>query len=260
MASTVHAMEHFASAAVFDFARRAAVPIFRADGEHGNPLATGTFMEINGQLALITARHILDDCHPKDIAIPQSWTGSHLSTLGPLEVVRPVDLDDLEIDIIAIVLTDEASRETFAIGWTVIDPSIGMTPLEYGSRDVLIVGYPAVSFVRDGYMIQSPPPLIIETGRLAEIPSQAKSPIDPDLDLFFDHSSTGCKVYTEMDNPPHPGGMSGCSIWQAVSDEQGAVWLPENALRLIGIQSSALPGKFLRGKSWEFISELLEHV
>jgi hypothetical protein len=253
-------MEHFAMGAMFDFAQRAAVPIFQSDGDHGIPLATGTFMKVNGQLALITARHILDNCHPGDIAIPQSWTGSHLSTLGPLDVVRPKDLDELEFDVIAIILTSPSSRETFAKGWTVLDPSIGMSPLSNNDRDVLVVGYPSVSFVRDGFLIQSPPPLVIETKRLLEVPMQAAKPIAADLDLFFDHSASGCKIHIEKGEPPHPGGMSGCSIWQFAPDKKQSVWLPKNSLRLIGIQSSAIPGNFLRGKSWDFVAELLKCV
>lgn len=260
MANSIGAMEHFAASAVFDFVQRVAVPIFQSDGEHGYPLATGTFMKVNGQLVLITARHILDTCHPRDIAIPQNWRGSHLSTLGPLDILRAVEFDELEIDIIAIVLTNQDNQKHFASGWTVLDPSIGMSSHTSGVRDVLVVGYPSASFVREGYKLQSPPPLIIETTRLGDFPAQAKHPIDLDLDLFFDHSPAGCAIHTDETSAPHPAGMSGCSIWQVAPDNNNDVWLPENSLRLIGVQSSALPGKFLRGKSWEFVTDLLAQV
>jgi hypothetical protein len=256
----LRALEHFTSQALFDFAQRAAVPLFRAEGDHGNPFATGTFMKVNGKLALLTARHILDECHPKDIAIPQHGPGSHLSTLGPLDVIKPVDLDDLEFDVIAIELTDPSSVTTFTNSWTVLDDAIGMSPIFGGTADVLIVGYPSALFVIDGYKIQSPPPLVIETSLLTQVPKNAKKPIADDLDLFFDHSDSGCTIHSSDGTKPHPGGMSGCSIWQIAPNLKHSVWLPENDLRLIGIQSSALPGKFLRGKNWDFVAQLLKYV
>lgn len=54
------------------FRFRAAVPLFRAIGEDADHLATGTFVAVGEKCILLTARHILDDCEPEQIAIALS--------------------------------------------------------------------------------------------------------------------------------------------------------------------------------------------
>jgi hypothetical protein len=245
--------------AIFAFVRNVAVPIFRSVKGGADHLATGTFMERNGQLVLITARHILDGVCLEDLAISESWQGSGLYTLGPLEVIRPIDMPDSEIDVVALVIKGSETQTRVKKGWRVIPPTVAFDT-DNSTGKYLVVGYPSASMNGNLTKIKSPPPLVIETELLHNVPADADKPINVKLDIFLSHSPDVAISHNCEEESPHPCGMSGGGIWQIVLPSTQSVWTPENSLRLIGIQSSVKPSKFLRGKHWRYIELLLSEV
>jgi hypothetical protein len=59
---------------------------------------------------------------------------------------------------------------------------------------------------------------------------------------------------------PHLGGTSGASIWEYREPAGMAVWTPEQCLKIVGVQSAFLEGRYFRAKSWAAVLEIMRQV
>lgn len=236
---------------------RAAVPLFRAIGEDADHLATGTFVAVGEKRILLTARHILDDCEPEQIAIALSPEGSGLRTLGNLLVHKPLDLPGTDIDIVSIEIQDRQTIDIVEAGWRVVDMAIGgdVDP----SGEFMLIGFPSATLDKKEMRITGRPTSII-TALMDDIPVDATPPAEPTLDLFLQLPREAIGQAGAIVDIPPIRGMSGCAIWQLRETGDGELWSPDRALRLVGVQSSARVGGYFRGKRWAYIRSLLALV
>lgn len=241
--------------AIEDFGFYSSVPIFKAiEGDDADHLATGTFIRSQNKLFLLTARHILDNCDLGDLAIARSPEGSRLQTLGISNAFKPVDDSCVDVDVLCIEIKDPEVHAIVRQGWRAVDISIGKDP-ELG-KDVLLVGYPSATLKKDG-MTLSGKPTSYRTSVMATIPQEARQPVKEDLDLFLILDHEGVSFSGEHFCSPEIGGMSGCAIWQFTEVQNTEFWTSDRALRLVGIQASALSGRFFRGKQWRYIKQVI---
>jgi hypothetical protein len=239
------------------FGFRAAVPLFRAIGEDADHLATGTFVAVGEKLILLTARHILDQSAPEDIAIPETPEGSVLRTLGNLLIHKPIDVPETEIDIVGIEIQDQETIDIIEAGWRVVHMAIGAEADANG--EVVLIGYPSATLDKKDMRITGRPTGIV-TALIGGIPANATPPTNATLDLFLRLPRKAIATAGAVVDIPPIHGMSGCAIWQLLDTGNGELWYPDCALRLVGIQSSARPGSYIRGKRWAYIHHLLENV
>lgn len=236
---------------------RATVPLFHAIGEDADHLATGTFVAVGEKRILLTARHILDDCNPEKIAIAQSPQGSDLWTLGNLLVHKPIDLPGTDIDVIGIEILDRRTIDVVEAGWHVVDMAIGGEADP--SKEFILIGFPSATLRKKEMQITGRPTSLI-TALMHDIPADATPPAHPTLDLFLQLPREAIGPAGEIIDIPPIRGMSGCAIWQLRETGDGELWSPDRALRLVGVQSSACAGSYLRGKRWAYIRSLLEQA
>ena len=98
------------------------------------------------------------------------------------------------------------------------------------------------------------------TQRIPDIPAEAELPVSAELDLFFDYRKTATvESGAEIATPKLPG-VSGAAIWQAKEIDATAIWTPEAAFSIVGVQSSYLHSKYIRAKSWWAVAKLLEQT
>jgi hypothetical protein len=239
------------------FGFRAAVPLFRAISEDADHLATGTFVAVGGKLVLLTARHILERSAPEHIAIAKSPEGSELRTLGNLLIHKPIDLPHTDIDILVIEIQDQDTIDIIKAGWRVVPMSIGDNV--DASGEVVLIGFPSATLNRKEMQITGRPNGII-TALMGDTPVDSTPVANAALDLFLQLPRQAIAIDGAVINIPPIGGMSGCAIWQFREIADGELWSPDRALRLVGIQSSAKPGSYLRGKHWAYIRHILENV
>lgn len=239
------------------FGFRAAVPLFRAVGEDADHLATGTFITVGKKCILLTARHILDHCAPEHIAIARSPERSGLQTLGNLIIHKPIDQPGTEIDIVGIEILDRETIDIIKAGWRVVDMMIGDEV--DASGELVLIGYPSATLNKKGMQIVGRPTGII-TAQMGSIPNNATPPVNPMLDLFLQLPLEAITNSGSTVDIPPIHGMSGCAIWQLRQTADGQFWSPDRTLRLVGVQSSARPGSYFRGKRWAYIRNLLEQV
>ncbi len=239
------------------FGFRSAVPLFRAIGEDADHLATGTFVAVGEKRILLTARHVLDQSAPEDIAIAKSPEGSGLRTLGNLLIHKPIDLPGTEIDIVGIEIQDQETINIIEAGWRVVHMAIGDDPDASGK--VVLVGYPSATLDKEDLRITGRPTAIM-TASMDKVPANSTPPVNPTLDLFLQLSRRAIDEAGEIVDIPRIHGMSGCAIWQLRETTDGELWSPDRVLRLVGIQSSAMHGSYFRGKRWAYIRLILQNA
>lgn len=241
--------------AIEDFGFRSSVPIFKAiEGDDADHLATGTFIRSRDKLFLLTARHVLDCCNPGDLAIAGSPEGSRLQTLGVSNAFKPVGDPCVDVDILCIEIKEPEVHAIVSHGWQAVDISIGKDPEL--DKKILLVGYPSATLKKDGMKLSGKPTSYL-TSVMATIPQEARQPVKEGLDLFLALDHEGVSLSGEHFCSPEIGGMSGCAIWQYTDVEDTELWTPDRALRLVGIQASARPGHFFRGKQWRYIEQVI---
>jgi len=164
-------------------------------------------------------------------------------------------------------LGDKVSARQIAIAAQVpVIPASGPLPIESDAIKAIAaaIGYPLMLKASwggggRGMRIMGRPTGII-TSLMHDTPANAMLPVDLALDLFLELPRQAIiTVGTTIDIPPI-GGMSGCAIWQLRDTADDKLWSPDRALRLVGVQSSAKPGNYFRGKPWTYIHNLLKQV
>lgn len=243
--------------ALEQFGFHTAVPLFRAIGDDADHLGTGTFIAVEDKCILLTARHNLDNCKPEDVAIAASPEGPGLHTLGRCVIHKPIDLPDTDIDIVAIEILEHETIDIVKAGWRLVDIATGDNA--NASDEIVLVGYPSATFSRAEIGIVGSP-IAITTNLLKNVPPDARRPVSATLDLFLGLPSTGIDAKGATATVPSIRGMSGSAIWQYREPAESDLWSPDRALRLVGVQCAALQGRYIRGKSWAFVSKMLDVV
>lgn len=127
------------------------------------------------------------------------------------------------------------------------------------SDEIVLIGFPSETLNKASMRIKGRP-TSIATALMRGIPSAAKPPICPTLDIFLKLTEEAIDPAGDVVSMPRIAGMSGCAIWQSRGSTNDALWTPNTGLRLVGVQSSALSGQYFRGKRWAYIQNLLEKI
>lgn len=241
--------------AVERFAATVTIPIlFEVGQDLVDQIGTGTLIDIDGRLLLITARHLFDEHKPKDLVIPSSGVTA-LHGVGPYNLYRA---DKPEIDLAILELKDPATIERARASWSIL--SLNDTGLASPQGHFVMAGYPSVKSKRIGGLLGSTL-LTLHTARLEYVPVQADKPIHPDLDLFFHFEAEGETLDGETLDVPTLPGCSGASIWEYREPDNLLFWTPSQCLRIVGVQSSYRPkAGFMRAKSWKYVRSMLERI
>lgn len=242
--------------AIERFALHVTVPIFLEVGDSGGLLATGTLFKIDGRSFLITARHIFDEVPDLTmLAYPENPLRGGLYTLGSFTVLKP---NEAYIDVAAVELKSPETIENLETNWQFLSLANVAAPSQVaGDGAFFVSGYPESLTKKDagwtkGRLVTA------YTQRLPSVPAEAKEPVVPQLDLFFEYSREATSVSGEPIQTPELPGVSGASIWEL--RPVPGVWAPESATRIVGIQSSYVHSKYIRGKSWWAVAKVLEQA
>jgi len=241
--------------AVEQFVFKATLPVLYDSPDGLDQVGTGTLFDVRGRLMLVTAGHLFDDREPERFAISRSYVGSHNPrTLGSFDLSRP---DNKEIDIAVLVLRDHLTIANARDGWAVLTEE--NTGVASAQGIFVLSGYPSKRVKVDGANVTGS--LITGfTERLPQVPKNAEPPVDPNLDLFFRYDDKVIDVNDKEIPAPDLSGLSGSSIWEYVESPHQKLWMPQATLRVIGVQSAYLQGKYTRAKSWSFVKSMIDRL
>jgi hypothetical protein len=247
--------------AVEQFMRSVTVPILAdRSGEQLAHLGTGTLFDVSGKMFLVTAKHIFDGEDLDKIAIPESPRESKVHTLGSRAIFSLDDSSDREFDIVVSRLDVDAICNSIRANWRCLSFADTSTADEHGR--FVICGYPSALITertKSGYADLVATALIFYTNRIP-VPNGAQAPVDERIDLFFRHEKESKSLTGESITSPKFQGISGASVWQTFPTPAGSIWTPQSALKVVGIQSGARHGDYLRAKSWDYVRETIRRA
>jgi hypothetical protein len=90
------------------------------------------------------------------------------------------------------------------------------------------------------------------------IPPEAEQPVHPEVDLFFRYDAEANGSNGEPMATPLLPGVSGSAIWEC-RDVNG-IWTAARSLKIVGIETSYLAGKYVRGKQWHLVQKMLDAI
>ncbi len=214
-------------------------------------LGTSTLLEVAGTLFLVTAAHVFENVDLTRVAVPEQPFRSDVWTLGGLTRHRPWN-SHFDVEVLEVHDTDTESR--LRSGWDCITPNAFSPPSALGR--FAVSGFPE-AFTHPIPRYLAGALLSIYTSRLPDFPPEADQPCYPSVDLFFlcdDSHETVDGLRCEM---PKLQGTSGASVWEVYDLQPGAVWSPEQALSVVGVQSSYRRGRYFRAKGWQLVLQTL---
>lgn len=187
---------------------RVIVPILQDYPVKGlDQTGTGTFIEYDGRVYLLTAWHTFDGVPAEQIRVPDNPYGPGLIELWPFE---PLESDDGDDDIIALRLSEECASRV-GMGWTVI-PIADCGDVDHDKdHAVAVAGYPSKWGVREGERIGGTF-VVSYTEFSPDVPADARAPLRPEFDMFLHFSSTGTRSDNVVMESPRMGGVSGAPI------------------------------------------------
>jgi hypothetical protein len=233
------------------FLVKVTIPIL-CDGKNGaNQIGTGTFIEVLGQLYLVTAQHIFEGEEMADVAIPNPSTGKIL-TLGSFEYLRHNSID---FDVAVLLLKDTEVIKIVRENWRILSLDNVKHPSDAGV--FILCGYPSALARKVENQIGAK--LLSVFSERIERPISAEEPIHDELDLFFYHDQNALSLNGTDVETPRFVGTSGCSIWECTNLSETDIWTPERFAKIVGVQSSTRHGEYFRAKSWKAVTAILNH-
>lgn len=134
---------------------------------------------------------------------------------------------------------------------------------DHSSDTYYLSGYPDARAIWDGTKLNARM-FLVPTRLLLEAPASTKysdCPLRRGVDFFLDFTKGINELTMEDISNVKMYGTSGCSIWgyrkQGWGDKR-EFWNPKLALKVMGIQSRALNGDYLRAKSWGAVLRTLD--
>lgn len=244
------------AAAIERFTLHVTVPIFLEVGDSGRLLATGTLFKVDDRSFLITARHIFDNLSDLTrLAYPENPIHGGLFTFGSFTVLKP---NEEHIDVAAVELKSAETIARLEANWQFLSlQNVAAPSAVTGDGAFFVSGYPS-SLTKTEFGWTKGKLATAYTQRLPIPPIEARPPVSPDLDLFFDYGHEATSVLGEAIKTPELPGVSGASIWEL--RPVSGVWTPETATRVVGIQSAYIHSKYIRAKNWWAVAKVFEQA
>ena len=250
--STFHDLEKEQRRALIEFLRQCTVPLVAEVSGTANIVGTGTLFDFGDGPLLITAAHVLKgtNYNVRDLAMPDTPNGTALITFGSFDLRREVTHD---IAILQFKHGDTVRRATE--NWRVL--SAGDIELSLSSSLIAIAGCPCEMATPRNRMLHAgwitmfverytpkaeDEELAQDFGLAQDLDFLTKYP-----DTVFRHDGSSTVA------PKSVEGLSGGSVWQ-MTDSFSGFWTPQKALRVVGLQVSAMPGRYERARSWKTVS------
>ena len=241
--------------AIERFALNATMPILIDVGGTTHLQATGTLFEIEGRVFVVTARHIFDDVPDlTTLAYPENPVKGGLYTLGSFEVLKP---KEEHIDVAAIELKTPETISNLRAAWQFLSiKNVAPASSETEDGTFFLSGYP-VSLAQSSHSWVKGAFVTAYTQRLPTVPKEAKAPVSPELDIFFEYGHEATSLSGQAVKTPKLPGTSGASVWKLMP-VINKVWTPEAATRVVGIQSTYFHSNYFRAKNWWAVAKVLE--
>jgi hypothetical protein len=254
----IRALDKHIVDAVLAFARNVTVPIFRINEDSCDHIGTGVLFKIQNRYFLITAAHVVEGFEPIEISIPKAnCSDAPILRVGGSTLYKPPEPQSDFIDLAVLEIHEPSTIENIISGWQ----ALGFNNVdEDSSSDFFIaLGYPSKLAKLDDRKFQFNI-LGIITSLLDEVPVNAKQPVDPRIDMFFEISNSSFDLVGNPVTLPMLKGASGCPIWAISQTKDAKIWSASNAMKIVGIQASAAQGNFIRGKNWFYLKKIFERI
>ena len=244
--------------AVLAFARNVTVPIFRLNSSGCDHIGTGSFFRIRNRYFLVTAAHVVEGFESDEIAVPSAnKRNAQIQRVGGSSLYKPPQSESNLLDLAVLEIIEPSTISAIRSGWQMLGlENVGETE---NSEFFVSIGYPSEIAKLNGKKFQFNI-LGIISKHLESVPENAALPVDPRIDMFFELSNSSFDIKGNPVTPPPLQGASGCSIWAISGEKDTKIWLPSNAMRIVGIQSSAANGNFIRGKNWFYLRKIFERI
>lgn len=66
--------------------------------------------------------------------------------------------------------------------------------------------------------------------------------------------------WPDADDVPDLRGISGSPIWEVSESEPGGLWHPSKELKLVGIQHTVSPGRWIKGTRWSVVERCIDSL
>jgi|GEM_PF-3076273 len=219
---------------------------------------TGTLLEVGEKLCLITASHVFDECDLSKLSSPWGRKQAEMVTWGEFRLRKAPHGSNLP-DVAIAELQSSETIAAFRANYRRLTLAQVAMPTR-GSTHVL-AGFPEAMAAATETTIDQDP-LIYFTEMLVEPPpdEDLKDARQPAWDLFFALERRGKVIGLDgaIREIPDLQGASGCVIWEMTVSE--GLWTPDKALKAIGVQRSALKGKWFRATNWLSVIPLLAPI
>jgi hypothetical protein len=222
-------------------------------------LGSGTLFQHDNRFFIITAAHLFDDEYVGEkfdfekIAGPDTRGRGNPTTLGQT-LFSIAERKPFDFDMAIIEIYDHGKISRLKKEWTFL--TIHSLALPKSDPLYCLGGYPS-DFQKQHGNITHGSMLVVRTTRLLEIPEYAEKPVDSNIDIFcgYDPQGNVRQLSDKTMSSPSLQGVSGGSLFQYTPSRVGAVWTPAEAMKLVGIQSSASNAKkWFRAKNCIAIS------
>jgi hypothetical protein len=234
-------------AAIVAHARRATIPIVGTLEDSGAQAVqgSGVLYKARGKHMLVTATHVADSFIEGKLQLGLPAGKALAEPVG--HIALPAHSGDVSV----IVLPEPYVEVINGCGyWDFVDGDADIDREHDNYSEYVILGYPtAANRVGDSHVDGTS--LSIHT-RLYEGPTDgvASSAEPREWDVLFSWPPMGVKEQTP--------GISGGGVWGI--RETNELWTPSRALRPVAVETSVVPGRWIRATAWDAVRLLIDNI
>jgi hypothetical protein len=152
-----------------------------------------------------------------------------------------------------VEILDPKTKERLRANWRFL--TLEQVSLPHDGAEFFISGYPSALAISEKSAVRGVL-LTLETRRI-EIPSDATKPVDAQADYFFD---AGPDVFSGEYANLEIYGMSGSAVGEFRSDMGSGLWMPDEAIHVVAVQTAVRKQRYIRAASWTTVVALLEGI
>jgi hypothetical protein len=229
------------------------VPLIYQDEKQTVVLGTGTFFEFDEHYFLVTAGHLFNGIDPSNLHVPAcSGSDVHTVPIDEFTIHSPKDTD--EYDVAVIELLDAEFLRVVKSGWRFLTmANVGVSAPS--ATQYIVAGYPNETVSYNSGVLRPTEFLQLYTG-----PYEGAIVGDRgEFDLFLRYGRQALNTHGRNRDTPDLRGVSGASVF-LVTPPQSTIWIPEEIIRIVGIQIAFVHSKYIRAKRWSLIEYVLKLV
>lgn len=230
---------------------RCTVPLFWSDDQGREQIGCGALFRINGNGYFVSARHVVEAAaSARELQVPDAPFTGRLRLLSLESGVFGHGRFDVSIAPIQAADVEELGEH-----WEILGVENLGEPRQPREWVHVIQGFPAAGIEVAADRYSATPTCLF----LSPYSGDIDGDYEPGVHIVLGYDREVHVLGGGRQSAPALPGISGSPIWVGVVTAE-PVWTPAKQIKVLGVQSAWMKGRYIKGVRWRVVAELFDAI